>query len=158
MDIALVYSQELQAFNLLVQDGKILTEEGLRTAVVLSLFTDARALADDDIPSGDQDPRGWWGDAYAQVPGDRIGSRLWLLSRSKKLPRTAQEAKSLAEEALAWLVQDRIASSVSVEAVLEPRGAVTDLSLGVKVYRPGLAPSTYRFQNLWTAEARRGTD
>ena len=56
----------------------MLTDDSLTTEVIISLFTDRRALDSDDLPGGDSDRRGWWGDSYRDRP---IGSRLWLLSR-----------------------------------------------------------------------------
>ena len=53
------------------------------SAIVLSLFCDARALAEDRQP----DPRGWWGDALAGQPFDRWGSRLWLLAQRARTCR-----------------------------------------------------------------------
>ena len=48
--------------------------------------------------------------------GDRIGSRLWLLSREKQLAGVLDRARHYAEEALAWLVEDGVATAVSVTA------------------------------------------
>ena len=53
-------------------------ERGLRSAVLISLFTDRRAEPG-DVPEG-EDPRGWWADVLGEE-GDRIGSRLWLIDR-----------------------------------------------------------------------------
>ncbi len=98
-------------------DGALLTAEaGLYTAVLHSLFTDRAAKADDLLPWGSADRRGWWGDVLARVDGDQYGSRLWLLSREKQTPETLARAREYAEEALAWLVTDGYASSVSVAA------------------------------------------
>lgn len=75
--------------------GDLVAENTLRTAVILSLFLDRRADDDDVLPNGSNDRRGWWADTVAPMTeygiggglasGDRIGSRLWLLSREKQL-------------------------------------------------------------------------
>ena len=122
------------------------TDDGLRTAVILSLFTDRRAEPDDLLPDGGQDRRGWWADAWPQVEGDRIGSRLWLLSREKALPAVAQRAREYAEEALAWLVDDGIAAAVRVEAQTQERGV---LGIHVSIERPDTGTVEYRFNDLW---------
>lgn len=117
----------------------------LVSAVVMSLFTWRRAKPDDKLP-GDQ-RMGWWGDTFAQVPGDRIGSRLWLLSRAKLLPETAALAKEYAEEALAWLVEDGVASRVDVRT--EIQGAST-LAIAVRVFKSdGAGPVDIRFTDVW---------
>jgi len=63
----------------LVQSGL----DPLARAVIISLFTWRRANPDDVLPAGD-DRQGWFGDTFAEVRGDRIGSRLWLLSRPEQ--------------------------------------------------------------------------
>ncbi|NID15374.1 phage GP46 family protein [Luteibacter yeojuensis] len=87
----------------------------LATAVLISLFTDRTAEPSDVLPDGTTDRRGWWGDLDEDVP---IGSRLWLLERSKLVPAVASAAKGYAEEALAWLVSDDVAAKVSATATI----------------------------------------
>lgn len=122
-------------------------DAGLETAVVISLFTDRRANADDALP-GDDDRRGWWGDAWPVTERDLIGSRLWLLSREKQLPEVVRRAREYAEEALAWLVEDGIARRVSVEAAVVRNGV---LGLGVAIERPDGSALQYRYDYLWNA-------
>ncbi|WP_432721298.1 phage GP46 family protein [Jeongeupia wiesaeckerbachi] len=86
-------------------------DNGLDSAITLSLLTDRRAEPGDAV-SGDQ--RGWWGDALENaVP---LGSRLWLLAREKQLPSTLRRAEAYATEALQWLIDDGIATSIAVQA------------------------------------------
>ena len=113
MDIALRYDPESQVFDLALEDGELAADEGLQTAVILSLFTDRLADDDDRLPDGGNDRRGWWADAYNERPH---GSRLWLLSREKTEEAVLRRAKTYAEEALAWLIEDGIAAEVVVEA------------------------------------------
>lgn len=101
----------------------LLPENELETAVILSLLCDARARDDDTLPDGGTDRRGWWADSVdPEADGDRTGSRLWLLSREKTLPEVLRRARDYAEEALAWLVDDKVASSVTVTAEMPRRG------------------------------------
>ncbi|PHM20929.1 MAG: hypothetical protein CK604_00520 [Curvibacter sp. PD_MW3] len=114
-------------------------------AVVVSLFTWRRANADDELP-GDL-RMGWWGDSYATVPNDRIGSRLWLLSRAKQVPETITRAREYAEEALKWLVDDGVAARVQVQA---ERMGVDGLALGVQVFKTVGKPAVnVRFTDVW---------
>lgn len=89
-------------------------EDLLRRAVTISLFTWRRAGPDD--PVDDSDRRGWWADCVPSVAGDKIGSRLWLLSRRTLVADTFKDAQAYAEEALAWLLDDQIATAVTVTA------------------------------------------
>jgi phage gp46-like protein len=85
--------------------------DDLASAVLISLFTDARAAADDVIPDGSGDPRGWWADGDPEGP---IGSKLWLRLRSKITQDTLNLVKGDIAQALAWLIEDQVASRVTV--------------------------------------------
>src|SRR5262245_49969605 len=87
-----------------IADDDLALDEGLRTAVILSLYTERRAEPDDDIPSGDGDRRGWWADEFAPVAADRMGSRLWLLDRSAQRSDLARRAEEYIREGLAWML------------------------------------------------------
>jgi phage gp46-like protein len=125
----------------------LVADEGLETAVLLSLFLDARADADDGVPI-DQDPRGWWGDSFAVDAGDRTGSKLWLLGREKQLASVAIRAKTYATEALAWLVDDGVASSIDVQATFVAMGSLT---LSIAISRPQAQPFNRQYQYVWSA-------
>lgn len=121
-------------------------DEPLVRAVVISLFTWRRANPDDDLP-GDL-RQGWWGDSFPVVPNDKIGSRLWLLSRAKLLPSTVVRAREYAEEALAWLVTDGVAARVVVEA---ERHGIGTLALACRIYKSdGTPPLDVRFTDVWS--------
>jgi phage gp46-like protein len=83
----------------------------LETAVYLSLFTDCRAAADDVIPDGTKNRRGHWTDTGSDY---LIGSRLWLLDRSKHTASTLNKAKGYIVEALQWMIDDGLAASIDV--------------------------------------------
>lgn len=134
------------------------TDRGLTTAVILSLFTDRRAADDDVPPSGDPtDRRGWWADEFLEVPGDRYGSRLWLLARAKRTNETVLRAKEYISEALAWMLEDRVASAVEALAKITTEPMVVggqvvptgSLLLGADIHRPGRDPVSYRFAHTW---------
>lgn len=133
----------------LVLDGQSVelglnSSEPLVRAVAVSLFTWRRANPDDALPGTDR--LGWWGDTYATISGDRIGSRLWLLCRSTLTERTVQSAREYAQEALAWLVEDGVATSVEVQA---ERLGLSALALGCRINRADGAPVGMRFSNVW---------
>lgn len=134
--------------DLALGDFALDTDGGVETAVILSLFTDARARDDDTLPLGQSSRRGWWADAYPPEAGDRIGSRLWLLRASKQLQESLDTAREYAEEALAWLIEDGVAKSVEVETFV-----VRDEVMGmiVRIYRPAGTDVSIRFETLWSA-------
>lgn len=122
----------------------------LDRAVIISLYTDARAGESDSLPGApyDTDRRGWWADAYAATPGDKIGSRLWLLARSKQTQNTLNRAAEYALEALAWLERDGIAKSVAVVAE-NPRPGW--LVISADVTAPDGEVDRWRFEKLLEA-------
>ena len=129
-----------------VRNGDIVTDAGLETTVIISLFTDRRADPDDDLPDGETDPRGWWGDIVDDV---MTGSRLWLLSREKQLPLVRQRAEQYCREALQWLIDDGIASTVTVFGSWLRRGV---LALDIDIQRPGRDAENFRFAYNWEAQ------
>lgn len=111
MDIALKQLDD-GSFDIGIENGDLLTDYGMRTAVIISLFTDRQANDDDVIPDGTDNRRGWWADSYND-DGDKIGSRLWLLGREKQTDDTLGRAEEYADEALLWLIDDGMAKTVS---------------------------------------------
>lgn len=147
-DIALIWDSDAWRADIAVVNGDLTTDDGLRTAVIMSLFTNAPALADDVLPApGDRG--GWWGDALAETPGDIIGSRLWLLSREKQLGSVLNRARDYAREALQWLLAGKIAASVDVAAT-NPRDGW--LALSITISRP-TGPGRQVYDFLWEATA-----
>lgn len=117
--------------------------DDLARAVVNSLFSWRRAEKSDDLPGTSRE--GWWADSFLE--NDRFGSRLWLLQRAKLTPETLVRAKEYAEEALKWLIDDRVAGEVIVTA---ERGDYDQLSLSVIVVKPDSSELSMRFQNVWS--------
>ncbi|MEO7691297.1 MAG: phage GP46 family protein [Sphingomonas sp.] len=155
-DIALLFNPLTQSADIAAQGGSLATDDGLMTAVIISLFTDARARDDDTLPHAGADRRGWWGDCFNADPNDRIGSRLWLLEREKLIPATALKARDICNEALAWLATEGIASAVEVETAIAPVSAANPtggLAIGVSIIRPD-GPGRQRFDFVWDATAR----
>lgn len=86
----------------------------LRRAVTISLFSWRRAATDDALD--DADRQGWWGDCVPSEAGDQIGSRLYLLRRRTLTDDTLRDAREYAEEALRWMTDDDIVTTVTVTA------------------------------------------
>lgn len=148
MDVLLDFDGTLLAGDIRQVGADLEADDGLKTAVVISIFTDARALADDELPEGVTDRRGWWGDILADVDADKIGSRRWLYMREKQTAETAQRIREADEEALAWLVDDGIAARVSVETEWIARGVLGERIL---VTKPDGDVVEFQFNHLWEA-------
>lgn len=143
-------------------------EGGLATAVIVSLFTDRRAGPDDALPPGVTDRRGWVGDEFMPPAdtsvgttrgSDAWGSLLWLLLQGKATVDVLERARFAAQEALAWLVRDGIASRVDVTAQWVPgtggaRGGAPDrLAIRPTIWQPDQVRPVYDV--LWGTSVER---
>jgi phage gp46-like protein len=145
-DLALTWSNASGNADLSMIDSDLASDRGLETAVILSLFTDRRAEDDDVPPSGDAtDRRGWWADRFADVEGDKIGSRLWLLNRGKRVNETRLRTKEYIREALQWMLDDKVVDSIDI--VVETNGEQLAFSVGLQ--RPSGDRVTLRFAPSW---------
>jgi phage gp46-like protein len=154
--------------DLVLAGPSLAQDDGLGTAVLISLFTDRKARPDDVLPSqaGGATPagvfpdrRGWWGDFLVYAGGspatdtgsmpqplDRIGSRLWLLSREKQLQSVVENARLYALEALEWITDNKIADSVDVYTEITAPGV---LGLRVTITR-GSAVEQHQYDYAWS--------
>jgi phage gp46-like protein len=103
----------------------LLTDEGMDTAVILSLFTDALASEDDVLPDiAEGDRRGNWAIEF--------GSLLWLLSREKETEEVRLRAEFYTRRALQWMLDDDVADQIVVVATWVEMGR---LDIEVSIYR-----------------------
>ncbi|MBJ7537158.1 phage GP46 family protein [Marinomonas transparens] len=114
MIISLGYSDALGGLDIVPATGDSLT--WLNNAISISLFTDARASDDDTLPDSRQDRRGYWGDMDLD-DNQSLGSKLWLLSRSKITQDTLNAMHDYLTEAVQWLIDEGhlLAIKVTVE-------------------------------------------
>lgn len=157
IDLALDWDNEAWSADLVLSGGALQTHDGLRTAILISLFTDARAPDGAVLPEEGADRAGWWGDAFG---GDvsatiadidqrnAIGSRLWLLRRSKATGDVLRDARGYCLEALAWLQRDGIASAIEVAVEAQD----DRLAIAVSLDRPN-GPDRQRYDFTWEASA-----
>lgn len=130
-------------------------DDGLETAVIISLFTDRRASVEQipaELPQSDL--RGYWGDVGNTTPSDQTGSLLWLLAREKQLPQIIGRAQQYCREALAWMIDDLVATRIEVSAEFVAQGWMLIL---VDIFRPTGPPVRYRFNYEWAAQAAKGS-
>jgi phage gp46-like protein len=152
-DVALFFNSNPEGISIdaLIESNDLATDDGLRTGVLISLFTDRRVTAD-ELPFGEQSLRGWWGDLFPDQDGDQIGSRLWLLAREKRSVETTNRAVEYSEEALQWMIDDGLAESVTVDAAYDGNGFMI---LTVLIQKPVGTELKYRFKLKWNAEGDR---
>ena len=154
MDLALTFRPEKGYFDLaLSTTGQPETTDTLATWIIRSLFTDARALPDEELPNShnpDADTwrRGTWFDAVPMVAGDKYGSKLWLLNREITSPETLNRAQNYCEDALAWLVRDGVAKRVQVYCEYVQKAPTGILGILVVAERP-TAPGSEAYFYVW---------
>jgi phage gp46-like protein len=111
------------------------SEKEIETAVIISLFTWARARDSDKTDK----KYGWW--------AGEGGSRLYLLSRTPLYPGIDRDAKSYIEEALQWMVDDGVAASIAVETQITQSNG--HLYVRVAIARDDGDSLEMKWQNLW---------
>ncbi len=155
IDLALEWDKEASIADLVLSGGTLQTHSGLRSAILISLFSDARANETATLPEEGGDRGGWWGDDFggdvSSGAADRdyrntLGSRLWLLRRSKAMQQVLRDARQHVQDALGWLIRDGITSAVSVE--VEAQG--DRLAIAVTLDRP-TGPARERYDFTWEA-------
>lgn len=152
-DIRTLWQPDAFSGDWFIAPPALANDADLETAVLISLFTDARADPDDKLPGAPGDVRGWWGDTV-DGPPDPLGSKLWLLSREKQTNQVRLRAEDYARDALAWMIEDGAADRIDVAASF-PR--LSWLVLQVDIYRQDTIVFTGRFGPFWAAEAGQGS-
>lgn len=162
MDIAIIWNVLEARGDWAIVSGDLALDNPLRSAVMVSLFTDRVApeqpsASDQQVGitppgnaanSGLRGRRGWWGDAFADLP---IGSRLWQLRRAIKVGEKAVllELEQILREALDWLIDDGVVSKIDVATAWSVLNANT-AEFSVSLWEPGSAqPQTFLFSWAW---------
>jgi phage gp46-like protein len=156
MDVALRYDPGRLACDYAIANGDLVADNGLATAVLISLFSDRLAASDDAIPDGTDNRRGWWGDlpvdgaTPASQASDFIGCRWWLLARAKDTTETLNAAGTYGREALQWMIDDGVAQEVDVFCEFHEVG-----TLAARVDISRLGPNgravDHRFDLVWSS-------
>lgn len=146
-NVKMVFDPMTMDFDLAMEGGDLLTEPGIETAVLMSIFTDRRAAEDDELPDPNGSRRGWWGDLAGEDATRRIGSRLWLLERSSNLQSVVIKAKEYLDEALQWLVDDGIAAKVVTDVQALDQQT---LAFSVEVHRKDGTVEALKYPYMWS--------
>lgn len=121
-------------------------ETGLHTAVIHSLFTDARAGRDDRLPYGSTDKRGWVGERHLPnngAQGGAYGSRLWLNYYTVATPEVLEAQRFAAFESLSWLIESEVVDAVEVSARYVHKETFEMLALHIIMRRDGQTSPVY---------------
>lgn len=161
-DIRLVQNNQFPKYSVtldwsLLSDGTLDDTQALATAVCIALGTNALASDTDILPDPDSSDRcGWWGDLDAELiwNGWPIGSKLWLLRRSKITPASAQQGSTLTmvenyiRVCIQPFVDRRICSAFDAIATRVDTQRIDAL---VRLYRGSAKPIELQYEILWDA-------
>jgi phage gp46-like protein len=140
---------------LLLSDGTLDSTKALGTAVMVALGTNGLAGDDDVLPDPDSTDRcGWWGDLDAALlwNGWDIGSKLWLLRRSKIVPASAAapSTESLVNSYIRFALQPFVDRQVcSGFDVWTTRITTQRIDALIRIYRGPQQEIDLRYQMLW---------
>lgn len=138
-------------FDVEIKNGDVVRDDGLETAVTISLFTDRR-VTEEEKPYLANSKRGYWGDLFSEIDGDKMGSRLWTLEREKRTTEVLRRAEDYTREALQWLIDDGVVLSISANASYDNNKFI---NIDVKIIKPLGNESRYKI--LWDKqEIKRG--
>jgi phage gp46-like protein len=150
-----IFPVDINIDFVLLGDGTLDSSEALATAVIVALGTNRLALTSDILPDPDSTNReGWWGDLDAQEVwgGWMIGSRLWLLRRSKITGTQAADGSTVTRveqfirEAIQPFIDIKAATSMYVKAL---RVGLERIDALVQLYRGPTLVVDLRYQVLW---------
>ena len=142
-DLALAWNNRLGAGDICVVGADLLAEDGIDTAILISLFTDAR-VREDELPPGHTWRRGWWGDDVEDEP-DITGSKLWVLRREKATQEVLVRARGYIREALAWMLRDGVAVSLNVDTNYSAPGV---MQIFIEVVEPDRTLLEFQFTDV----------
>lgn len=145
-DIAIEYKSQIKEYDISILNGDLKECDDLDSAVIISLFTWARAAAgevDENAPRF-----GWFGDKIDADSTDSTGSKLYLLKRKKITNQTIMDAREYIEQALRWMIEDGVATEIKAE-VERNASDVNRVDALVKIVR-GDRSRTMKFNDLWS--------
>lgn len=146
IDVKLTWDNLESIGDISITDSDLTHEDGLETAVFLSIFTDGRAENDDAIDDIN-DKRGWWGDDL-ETDGDKIGSKLWQLYRQKITTDTIAKLEEYIKDSLNWMLDDGIVADIDV---IVERHELDRLYVEISLHRQNGTVTTIAFDDLWNA-------
>lgn len=151
-DIRFLYDPRIGHADIVLEDSKrdVESDKGLETAVLISLFTNKRVNEEDLLPDSVDEKSGWWGFDITEDPF--VGSRLWLLRRSKNVSSIRSLTEEYAKEALNWMISLGVADKIDVSVNVLNRETVI---IDVDVIRPeisGVGQFTYRYYYNWESQ------
>lgn len=128
-------------YDLIIENGDFKLTGGIETALLVSLFSDRRAYAD-EVPNP-LNRRGWIGDIVADEPGDKHGSGLWFYEQSRLITDVENGVRDEAEKSLRWTVTDQLANFVDVKTAKHPGNRRLTINIKLTALNGGVSSHAY---------------
>ena len=142
-DIKLIEQSNL-AYDVEFENGDFKIDDGLETALIVSLLSDRRA--DESQIFQPELRRGWIGDLVATLPGYKFGSHIWLSEQSRLTQETLTTIQDASEKSLDWMLSIGLILNVEAKASIVVKDST--VLLIVSVTSPDGSVSKKAF-NLW---------
>jgi len=145
-DVSFIFDRQKGYSDIKLVDGDVLLADELQTSVEMSMFTRARALRNPEprVVKTIDALQGWWADA---LDDEQLGSLYWLYLRSKQTQEVLNGVSEAFEQSLQWLIDDGVASSVSVTN--QWRGDNKTMDVLVQIVRPDESSANYTWNFAW---------
>ena len=153
-DIRITFDVNEQFVDMILADRDVDRDDGLETAVLITLLTDKHADLGDPLPDDSGYRGGWFGDSLPVVPDYQMGTKLWLLQRAKTVTEIPAIAKEYLLDGFKWMIEDGIVKSVDV-TVERRRDLRATLAFTLSFVKPEGTSIFYRFYYNWEAQLLR---
>lgn len=111
----------------IAENGDIATTDGFDTAILMSIFVDARAdISEVPIP---ENRRGWWGDLVSDIPDESTGSKIWLYYQARLTTIIANKLEDELYNCLLWFVKDNYLESITTSVSIIDDAVVLNFGL-----------------------------
>lgn len=131
------------SYDIGIENGDFVIDDGLETAAIISLLSDRRA--DESQIVQPEFRRGWIGDLVTTLPGYKLGSHLWLAEQSRLTQETLNQVQDYAEKSLRWMLDAGFIIKVEAKASITPEFSIL---LNTIITSPDGSVSIKSF-NLW---------
>jgi phage gp46-like protein len=112
-DIKLTLQQPGGLYDIAIDGTDFASVDGLDTAIVTSMFSDARAA--ESLVNSPEYRRGWVGNILTADIQRQLGSALWVFDQARMTQDTINQLQLAAIAAFNWMVDDGVARNVFVE-------------------------------------------
>ena len=151
-DIRLFWNNKIGEGDIQFLNGDFVTGKELETAVLLSIFTDARVQ---DFKEGDKS--GWWGDLLQIVEDENVhitGSKIWSVRRQKITQHIINLIKAYCYESLSWISDEGIASEINIDVNIDSVSNATEkiVVLNIQLVKSERDILNIVLEDMWDAQ------